>query len=113
MGALTDVPYGDPNLQEAIVRLTARGRIVDVLYGVYTLNFSNIATQATGTETVSLPGLRANDFCILGTSGGLNGLSPACFYSADDTASIRMVNNTGSGIDLGSQVFTVLAFKIG
>lgn len=74
-----------------------------------TVDPASVATQVTGTDTVTVPGVALGDQVVafsLGVSEG--NMTIRCYVSAADTVTILYANNTAGSIDLTSSTFKCL-----
>lgn len=88
-----------------------RGLFSDTWNVSCTLDSASVATTATATDTVAVPGVALGDM-VLGMSVGVSeaGLMRRAYVSAANVVTIVTVNPTGSAIDLAS---TTLRLTIG
>jgi len=88
-----------------------RGLFTDTWDVSCTLDTASIATTATTTDTVTVPGVALGDM-VIGMSIGVSeaGLMRRAYVSAANTVTIVSINPTGSSINLDS---TTLQLMIG
>ena len=80
-----------------------RGLFSDTWDVSCTLDSASIATTATATDTVAVPGVALGDM-VIGMSVGVSeaGLVRRAYISAANVVSIRVQNESGSTVDLAS-----------
>jgi hypothetical protein len=80
-----------------------RGLFTDTWDVTCTLDTAEIADQATGTDTVTVPGVALGDM-VLGMSAGVSegGLVRRAYVSAANTVTIASTNTTGAAVNLAS-----------
>jgi len=86
-----------------------RGLFADTWEVTCTLNTASIATTATDTDTVTVPGVALGDM-VIGMSIGVSeaGLVRRAYVSAANTVTIVSYNPTGSSVDLASTTLTLI-----
>jgi hypothetical protein len=86
-----------------------RGLFSDTWEVSCTLNTASIATTATDTDTVTVPGVALGDM-VIGMSIGVSeaGLVRRAYVSAANTVTIVSYNPTGSSVDLASTTLTLI-----
>jgi hypothetical protein len=86
-----------------------RGLFTDTWDVTCTLNTASIATTATDTDTVTVPGVALGDM-VIGMSIGVSeaGLVRRAYVSAANTVTIVSYNPTGSSVDLASTTLTLI-----
>jgi hypothetical protein len=80
-----------------------RGIFSDTWAITCTLDTAEIADQATGTDTVTVPGVALGDM-VIGLSTGVSegGLVRRAYVSAANTVTIASSNTTGGAVNLAS-----------
>lgn len=80
-----------------------RGIFSDTWAVTATLDTAEIADQATGTDTVAVPGVALGDM-VIGLSAGVSeaGLVRRAYVSAANTVTIASTNTTGGAVNLAS-----------
>ena len=80
-----------------------RGIFSDTWAITCTLDTAEIADQATGTDTVTVPGVALGDM-VIGLSAGVSegGLVRRAYVSAANTVTIASTNTTGGAVNLAS-----------
>lgn len=80
-----------------------RGIFSDTWAVTCTLDTAEIADQATGTDTVTVPGVALGDM-VIGLSTGVSegGLVRRAYVSAANTVTIASTNTTGGAVNLAS-----------
>jgi len=80
-----------------------RGIFTDTWAITCTLDTAEIADQATGTDTVTVPGVALGDM-VIGLSAGVSegGLVRRAYVSAANTVTIASSNTTGGAVNLAS-----------
>jgi hypothetical protein len=80
-----------------------RGIFSDTWAITCTLDTAEIADQATGTDTVTVPGVALGDM-VIGLSAGVSegGLVRRAYVSAANTVTIASSNTTGGAVNLAS-----------
>jgi hypothetical protein len=86
-----------------------RGLFTDTWDVSCTLDTASIATTATTTDTVAVPGVALGDM-VIGMSIGVSeaGLMRRAYVSAANTVTIVSINPTGSSIDLASTTLQLM-----
>jgi len=90
-----------------------RGLFSDTWAVVATLDSASIATTATATDTITVPGVALGDM-VLGFSVGVSeaGLVRRAYVSAANTVTIVTYNPTGAAVDLASTVVDVIVARM-
>jgi hypothetical protein len=80
-----------------------RGIFSDTWAITCTLDTAEVADQATGTDTVTVPGVALGDM-VIGLSTGVSegGLVRRAYVSAANTVTIASTNTTGGAVNLAS-----------
>ena len=80
-----------------------RGIYSDTWAVTCTLDTAEVADQATGTDTVTVPGVALGDM-VIGLSTGVRegGLVRRAYVSAANTVTIASTNTTGGAVNLAS-----------
>lgn len=80
-----------------------RGIFSDTWAITCTLDSAEVADQATGTDTVTVPGVALGDM-VIGLSTGVSegGLVRRAYVSAANTVTIASTNTTGGAVNLAS-----------
>lgn len=87
-------------------------RKVTALVGSEELDFGSIGAGLSADLTITVAGAVAGDPVAVGVPAALEtGLTAFAFVSADDTVTIRMVNNTAGAVDAASGMFRVVVHK--
>ena len=81
------------------------------LSNTVTWNPPSIANNASSATTLSVPGAVLGDTVNASFSIALGGLSLTAQVSASDTVEVRLTNNTGAPVDLGSGTIRAQVFK--
>lgn len=84
------------------------------LVGVFqvSIDIANTPTITTAETTVTIPGLRVNDFVAVNKPSHSTGLGIAnARVSAADTLIITTVNPTAGGINPSAETYTVLVVR--
>ena len=86
-----------------------RGLFTDTWDVSCTLDSASVATTATATDTVAVPGVALGDM-VLGMAIGVSeaGLVRRAYVSAANTVTIVSYNPTGSSVDLASTTLTLI-----
>ena len=88
-------------------------RVVDIRKVDVTLDPASVAAYTTVEESVTVKGLKTDDIILSvikpTLEAGLGVLQGR--VSAADTLAIQLINTTGSAIDAGSEVYTVIYIK--
>jgi hypothetical protein len=86
-----------------------RGLFTDTWDVTCTLNTASIATTATDTDTVTVPGVALGDM-VIGMSIGVSeaGLVRRAYVSAANTVTIVSYNPTAGSVDLASTTLTLI-----
>ena len=90
-----------------------RGLFTDTWDVTCTLDTAEIADQATGTDTVTVPGVALGDM-VIGMSAGVDeaGLVRRAYVSAANTVTIATTNTTGGAVDLGSTTVKLVVARM-
>lgn len=90
-----------------------RGLFSDTWAVSATLDSASIATTATATDTVTVPGVALGDI-VLGFSVGVSeaGLVRRAYVSAANTVTIVTYNPTAGSVDLASTVVDVIVARM-
>jgi hypothetical protein len=89
-----------------------RFRDIDfVLYNEYTIDPSSLADGAGETQSVTFAGANLNDFVLVSASYDLQDITVTGYVQATDTVEIRIQNESGGTIDLGSGTWHVIIIK--
>jgi hypothetical protein len=83
-----------------------------ILFGQGAYNPPSLATGVSATTTVTVAGAAVGDACFAGHALLVTGWTITCVISAADTAEIRITNNTGGTVDLGSANARVVCFDV-
>ena len=86
-----------------------RGLFTDTWDVTCTLNSASVATTATDTDTVTVPGVALGDM-VLGMSVGVSeaGLVRRAYVSAANTVTIVTYNPTAAAVDLASTTLNLV-----
>jgi hypothetical protein len=86
-----------------------RGLFTDTWDVTCTLNSASVATTATDTDTVTVPGVALGDM-VLGMAVGVSeaGLVRRAYVSAANTVTIVTYNPTASAVDLASTTLQLI-----
>lgn len=88
-------------------------RVVDIRKVDVTLDPASVAANTTVEQSVTVKGLKTDDIILSvikpTLEAGLGVLQGR--VSAADTLAIQLINTTGSAIDAGSEVYTVIYIK--
>jgi len=89
-----------------------RGLFTDTWDVSCTLDSASVATTATATDTVAVPGVALGDM-VLGMSIGVSeaGLVRRAYVSAANTVTIVTYNPTGSSVDLASTTLQLIVAR--
>ena len=89
-----------------------RGLFTDTWDVTCTLNTASIATTATDTDTVTVPGVALGDM-VIGMSIGVSeaGLVRRAYVSAANTVTIATYNPTASTVDLASTTLNLVVAR--
>jgi hypothetical protein len=89
-----------------------RGLFTDTWDIVCTLDSASVATTATATDTVTVPGVALGDM-VLGMAIGVSeaGLVRRAYVSAANTVTIVTYNPTGSSVDLASTTLNLIVAR--
>jgi hypothetical protein len=83
-----------------------------VFYKEQTINPGNLADGAGETQTVSgISGANLGDFVMFSAPYSLQGITVTAYVSATDTVSIRIQNESGGAVDLGSGTWRVMVIR--
>jgi hypothetical protein len=90
-----------------------RGLFSDTWSVVATLDSASVATTATATDTITVPGVALGDM-VLGFSVGVSeaGLVRRAYVSAANTVTIVTYNPTAGSVDLASTVVDVIVARM-
>ena len=90
-----------------------RGLFSDTWAVSATLDSASIATTATATDTITVPGVALGDI-VLGFSVGVSeaGLVRRAYVSAANTVTIVTYNPTAGSVDLASTVVDVIVARM-
>lgn len=90
-----------------------RGLFSDTWAVAATLDSASIATTATATDTITVPGVALGDM-VLGFSVGVSeaGLVRRAYVSAANTVTIVTYNPTAGSVDLASTVVDVIVARM-
>jgi hypothetical protein len=90
-----------------------RGIFSDTWAVTCTLDTAEIANQATGTDTVTVPGVALGDM-VLGLSTGVSeaGLVRRAYVSAANTVTIASTNTTGGAVNLASTTIDLVIARM-
>jgi hypothetical protein len=89
-----------------------RGVFNDTFAVTCTLNTASIADQATGTDTVAVPGVILGDMVLMSTGVDEAGLVRRAYVSAAGTVTIASTNTTGSAVDLASTTVRLVIVRL-
>lgn len=86
-----------------------RGLFTDTWSVTCTLNSASVATTATATDTVAVPGVALGDM-VLGMAVGVSeaGLVRRAYVSAANTVTIVTYNPTAGAVDLASTTLNLV-----
>lgn len=101
---------GVVNLASGVLRAAVLAPKFD-LYAAATKDPSSLADGAGETLTVAVPGAVLGDFAVCSFSLDLQGIIAFAYVSAADVVSIRLQNETGGVLDLGSGTMAVGVYK--
>ncbi len=87
------------------------GLFRNVIQVLGTVDFASIASNATGTETITVPGVRLGDICIASIGLDTNGSNYWAHARAANTIDLHLHNNTGGPIDLASCEYHVIILQ--
>ena len=90
-----------------------RGVFSDTWVVTCTLDTAEIADQATGTDTVTVPGVALGDM-VIGLSTGVSeaGLVRRAYVSAANTVTIASTNTTGGAVNLASTTIDLVIARM-
>lgn len=90
-----------------------RGIFSDTWAITATLDSAEIADQATGTDTVAVPGVVLGDM-VIGLSTGVSegGLVRRAYVSAANTVTIASTNTTGGAVNLASTTIKLVVARM-
>ncbi len=90
-----------------------RGIYSDTWAVTCTLDTAEIADQATGTDTVTVPGVALGDM-VIGLSTGVSegGLVRRAYVSAANTVTIASTNTTGGAVNLASTTIKLVIARM-
>ena len=88
-------------------------RTTNVLFAKANLNFASVNAGASSTITLTFPGARDGDPCVVSPPATLQGTGRifSAYVSADDTVAIQFYNDTGLAVDLSASDYTVALLK--
>jgi hypothetical protein len=89
-----------------------RGVFNDTFAVTCTLNTASIADQATGTDTVAVPGVILGDMVLMSTGVDEAGLVRRAYVSAAGTVTIASTNTTGAAVDLASTTVRLVIVRV-
>jgi len=89
-----------------------RGVFNDTFAVTCTLNTASIADQATGTDTVAVPGVILGDMVLMSTGVDEAGLVRRAYVSAAGTVTIASTNTTGGSVDLASTTVRLVIVRV-
>ena len=89
-----------------------RGIFSDTFAVTCTLNTASIADQATGTDTVAVPGVILGDMVLMSTGVDEAGLVRRAYVSAAGTVTIASTNTTGAAVDLASTTVRLVIVRV-
>ena len=89
-----------------------RGVFNDTFAVTCTLNTASIADQATGTDTVAVPGVILGDMVLMSTGVDEAGLVRRAYVSAAGTVTIASTNTTGAAVDLASTTVRLVIVRL-
>jgi len=89
-----------------------RGVFNDTFAVTCTLNTASIADQATGTDTVAVPGVILGDMVLMSTGVDEAGLVRRAYVSAAGTVTIASTNTTGGAVDLASTTVRLVIVRV-
>ena len=89
-----------------------RGLFTDTWEVSCTLNSASVATTATATDTVAVPGVALGDM-VIGMAIGVSeaGLVRRAYVSAANTVTIVTYNPTADAVDLASTTLTLIVAR--
>ena len=90
-----------------------RGLFTDTWDVTCTLDSASVATTATATDTVTVPGVALGDM-VIGASLGVDlvGLTVTGYVSAANTVKFRIQNESGSTADLASATLRIVVARM-
>lgn len=90
-----------------------RGLFTDTWAVAATLDSASVATGATATDTITVPGVALGDM-VLGFSVGVSeaGLVRRAYVSSANTVTIVTYNPTAGSVDLASTVVDVVVVRM-
>ena len=89
-----------------------RGVFNDTFAVTCTLNTASIADQATGTDTVAVPGVILGDMVLMSTGVDEAGLVRRAYVSAAGTVTIASTNTTGAAVDIASTTVRLVIVRL-
>lgn len=87
------------------------GSSVRQIQGSATYTIGSLNDGIGATFVVTVPGAEIGDYVLMSFSNDLLGLTATAWVSAANTVSVRLQNETGSTVDVGSGTFRIRAFK--
>ena len=90
-----------------------RGLFTDTWAVKCTLNLASVADGATGTDTITVPGV-ALGAIVIGQSFGVSqaGLVIDAYVSAANVVTVAAINDTGGAVDLASTTVRVVVGRM-
>lgn len=89
-----------------------RGVFNDTFAVTCTLDTASIATGATGTDTVAVPGVILGDMVLMSTGVDEAGLVRRAYVSAAGTVTIASTNTTGAAVNLASTTVRLVIVRM-
>lgn len=89
-----------------------RGVFSDTFAVTCTLDSVSVADQATGTDTVAVPGVLLGDMVLMSTGVNEAGLIRRAFVSAAGTVTIASSNTTGVAVNLASTTIRLVIVRM-
>lgn len=89
-----------------------RGVFNDTFAVTCTLDTASIADQATGTDTVAVPGVILGDMVLMSTGVDEAGLVRRAYVSAAGTVTIASTNTTGAAVNLASTTVRLVIVRM-
>lgn len=82
-----------------------------VLYNESTINPSSLADGAGETQQITIEGANLGDFVLVSTSYDLEDITVTGYVQSQDTVEIRIQNESGGTVNLGSGTWRALVIK--
>jgi hypothetical protein len=84
-------------------------RYSDMWQVTATVDPASVATQVTGTDTITVPGVALGDHVVAFAFGVSEGnMTIRAYVSATDTVTLLYTNNTAGAIDIATSTFKCL-----